>query len=364
MKLFKPANIGTLKLKNRFVRSATWDGMADDQGNPTEPMIGLYKKLAAGEIGLMKTGVSYVDRNSLTFPHQLGLYDDDQVPTFQTFTHAVHEAGGLIGLQLGHGGSMRFVDIGIPPVGPSPVEQPANSQTPESLSVYEINKIVEAFASASSRAKRAGFDCVELNFGHGYLVSQFFSPQFNMRTDDYGGSRDKRGRLAFEIIDEVREAVGPDYPVLVKTNCSDFSESGLTEEDALHFCRELAHRSIDAIELSGGTLAGGDLGPARPNINTRKQEAYFRTSAAALKENLGCELILVGGIRSLDTAEEIFEENGADFFSLCRPLISEPDLINRWAAGDRAKARCISCNECVGTAMGEANLYCKKFMKT
>lgn len=361
MKLFVPANIGILKLKNRFVRSATWDGMADDQGNPTEPMESLYKKLAASEIGLLKTGVTYVDRNSLSFPRQLGLYDDDQVPAFESLTRAVHEAGGLIGIQLGHGGSMRFVDIGTPPVGPSPVEQPANGKVPEELSIDGIKQVVAAFASAASRAKRAGFDCVEMNFGHGYLVSQFLSPLFNKRTDEYGGSRDKRGRLAFEITDAVREAVGPDYPVLVKINCSDFSVGGLTEEDAAYVCRELADRSVDAIELSGGTLAGGDLGPARPQINTKGQEAYFRSSAAALKKDLNCKLVLVGGIRSLETAEEIFAEGGADFFSLCRPLISEPELVKRWSAGDRAKARCRSCNECVGVAMGEAKLYCKQF---
>lgn len=362
MVLFKPATIGNLKLKNRFIRSATWDGMADDLGNPTESMLGLYKILAAGEIGLLKTGVAYIDQNSLSFPRQLGLYDDVQVEAFKTLTDTVHEAGGLIGLQLGHGGSMRFVDIGTSPVGPSSVEQPANSQTPKTLPVNEIKQIVEAFGFASGRAKRAGFDCVELNFGHGLLVSQFFSPQFNLRTDEYGGSRENRGRIAFEIIDAVREVVGPDYPILVKINCSDFSDDGLTEKDSMYFCQELANRSVDAIELSGGTLAGGDLGPARPNINTRDQEAYFRTSAAVLKESLGCRLILVGGIRSLETALEIYEENGADFFSLCRPLISEPDLIQRWKAGGKVKARCISCNECVGTAMGEANLYCKKFM--
>jgi len=363
MKPFEPANIGTLKLNNRFVRSSTWDGMADDSGNPTEPMVQLHQKLATGGVGLMKTGVAYVDRNGLTFPRQLGLYDDNQIPAYEKLTAAVHQAGGLVGIQLGHGGSMRFVDIGIPTVGPSPVVQPANGKAPEELTVDGIKQIVAAFASAASRAKRAGFDCVEMNFGHGYLVSQFLSPYFNKRTDEYGGSRENRGRLACEIVTAVRAAVGPDYPVLVKTNCADFTDGGLNEEDARYVCRELANCSVDAIELSGGTLAGGDLGPARPNINSRDTEAYFKTKASALKEDLSCKLVLVGGIRSLETAEEILAAGNADFISLSRPLISEPDLIKRWAAGDRAKARCISCNECVGAAMGEAKLYCKKFVK-
>ncbi len=363
MELFESAYIGTMRLKNRFVRSATWDGMADEQGNPTEPMLALYRELAAGGVALLKTGVAYVDGNSLTFPRQLGLYDDSQVPAFSKLTAAVHEAGSLLGIQLGHGGSLRFIDIGKRPVGPSPVEQPVNGQAPDELSTDEIGKIVAAFASAAARAKMAGFDCVEMNFGHGYLVSQFFSPHFNKRSDEYGGSRENRGRLALEIVDAVRKAVGPDYPVLVKTNCADFTEGGLEEEDALYFCKEMAKHSVDALELSGGTLAGGDLGPARPDINSRDKEAYFKSSAATLKPDLGCKLVLVGGIRSLETAEELLAGGNADFFSLCRPLISEPDLIGRWAAGNPAKARCISCNECVGTALGEANLYCKKFTK-
>jgi 2,4-dienoyl-CoA reductase-like NADH-dependent reductase (Old Yellow Enzyme family) len=361
MKLFEPAKIGTLTLKNRFLRSATWDGMADDRGNPTDAMLEIYKTLAAGGVGLMTTGVAYIDRNSVVFPRQLGLYDDGQVPAFKAFTDAVHEAGGLIGLQIGHGGSMRFIDTGTPTVGPSPVEQPANNQTPEVLSVEGIQEIVTAFASAASRAQRAGFDSLELNFGHGYLVSQFLAPHFNTRTDAYGGGRESRGKLAFEIVEAVREAVGPDYPVLVKFNCADFQDGGLTEDDAEYYCRELAKRSVDAIELTGGTLAGGDMGPARPNIETKEQEAYFRTRAAAIKPNLGCALVLVGGIRSLETAEEILDDGGADFFSLGRALISEPDLVKRWAAGERTRSRCTSCNQCVGAAMEEARLYCKLF---
>ncbi len=364
MSLFEPATIGTLELKNRFIRSATWDGMADDLGNPTEAMAELFRNLAAGGVSLLQTGATYIDSNSKSFPHQLGLYDDDQIPAYQGFTNAVHEAGGLVGLQIGYGGSMRFVDTGMSPVGPSAVEQPANGEIPEALSVDGIKEIVATFAVAADRAKRAGFDSLELNFGHGYLVSQFLSPHFNLRTDEYGGSRDNRGRLAFEITDAVRAAIGPDYPLLIKFNCSDFSEGGLSEEDAQYFARELSKRSVDAIELTGGTLAGGDLGPVRPDIDSREQEAYFRTSAAAFRSNLDCELILVGGIRSLETAEEIINSGAADFFSLARPLIVEPELIKRWGSGDRAKSRCNSCNKCIGAAMEEGRLYCPEFAQS
>ena len=190
MQLFEPANIGSLRLKNRFLRSGTWDGMADEQGNPTEPMVALYKKLVAGGVGLVQTGVAHIDKNSVTFPGQLGLYDDDQVPAFETLTRAVHEAGGLIGIQLVHGGSMRFVDIG------TTFDRPFRSRATGQQA--RPQRCCRSMASKKSwrpmprqPVEQSARDSIvwSCNFAHGYLVSQFLSPQFNKRTDEYGGSR-------------------------------------------------------------------------------------------------------------------------------------------------------------------------------
>lgn len=361
MDLFEPTQIGTLQLRNRFVRASTWDGMASGVGNPTDGMIALHRNLAKGEVGLIQTGVTYIDDNSATFPGQLGLYSDEQIPAFAALTAAVHAEGGRIFLQLVHGGSLQFVDLGKGSISPSAVAQPATGKTPREMTMDEIRSVVSAFARAADRAKRAEFDGVTLCFGHGYLVSQFLSPQFNHRTDSYGGSRENMGRFAFEIVEAVRERVGVDFPVMVKINCADFSDAGMDAESSRYYCTELSKRGVDAIELSGGTLAGGDLGPARPQINAPEKEAYFLEHARKLKPLLDCPLVLVGGLRSLERVEQVYAEGAADLFSLGRPLISEPTLIKRWASGDKKKARCQSCNGCVGVAMEEARLYCKKF---
>lgn len=360
MELFEPARIGSLSLSNHFIRAATWEGQASAEGNPTEGMIELYRELAKGGLGLIQTGVTYIDQHSATFPRQLGLYADAQIPSFAPLSEAVHREGGRIFVQLVHSGSLQFVDNGTQPMGPSAVEQPATGKTPREMTGDDIKAVVAAFACAADRARRAGFDGVTLCYGHGYLVSEFLSPRFNQRTDGYGGSLQSRGRIAFEIVEAVKARVGQDFPVMIKINCADF-DGGMDAESSRYYCVELSKRGADAIELSGGTLAGGDLGPARPAISSPEKEAYFLDHAAKLKPLLGCPLVLVGGLRSLDRIEEIRARGAADFFSLCRPLISEPWLIKRWAAGDRTKARCRSCSRCVGAAMEESRLYCKSY---
>lgn len=360
MDLFESTRIGTLRLPNHFIRAATWEGQASVEGNPTEGILALYRELARGGVGLLQTGVTHVDEHGATFPRQLGLYDDAQIPSFASLAEAVHQEGGRIFVQLVHSGSLKFIDTGEPPLAPSAVEQPATGKTPREMTKDDIKKAIMAFAGAADRARRAGFDGVTLCFGHGYLVSEYLSPRFNHRTDEYGGSLESRGRIALEVLEAVKARVGRDYPVMIKINCEDF-DGGMDAESSRYHCAELAKRGADAIELSGGTLACGDLGPARPGINRRDKEAYFLEHAAKLRQTLTCPLVLVGGLRTLERIEEIGRTGVADLFSLGRPLTSEPGLIKRWAAGDRNKARCLSCNRCVGAAMEEGRLYCKSY---
>ncbi|MDI6726164.1 MAG: hypothetical protein QMD32_04305, partial [Smithellaceae bacterium] len=219
-------------------------------------------------------------------------------------------------------------------------------------------ELSDGFAAAARRAKAAGFDGVQIHSAHGYLLSQFLSPIFNRRHDDYGGTIQNRLRLHLEVCRAIRETVGDDYPVLIKINCEDFSENGLTPEDSLRACKLLSQAGVDAFEMSGGLLTGGKLSPSRSGINSPEKEAYFREHAKAFKKEINSPLILVGGLRSLDVAEEIIKTGTADYISLCRPLIREPGLINRWKSGDTGPATCKSDSLCFRPALTGKGIYC------
>ena len=226
------------------------------------------------------------------------------------------------------------------------------------MTVQDIKELVEAFGLAAQRAKEAGFDGVQIHSAHGYLLNQFISPLFNKRTDSYGGAVEYRYRVLREVLKKVRSTVGHDFPVLVKLNSEDFLEGGLTLNDSLKIGTLLQKDGIDAIELSGGTLRSGSLTPSRVGITTEEKEAYFLEAAKAFKEKLTIPLILVGGIRSLSVAERIIDQGLADYLSMSRPFIREPDLVKRWMSGDLSKATCLSDNQCFGPAMAGEGIYC------
>lgn len=356
--LFEETQINGMVLANRFVRSATWEGMAGDDGSATPRLIDYMAALTRGGVGLIISGHTYVHKDGQATPRQLGVYSDDLVPGLIAMADAVHENNGKIVLQLAHAG--LFADAGQTghaPFAVSNIEGMAKSPHIE-LTADGIGKIVLAFSEAATRAKKSGFDGVQIHSAHGYLLSQFLSPAFNRRTDDYGGSIENRARALLEVLRAVRGVVGPDYPVLVKMNGRDDIDNGLGLEDSLQVGRMLAHGGIDAIELSGGFLTGGKLSPSRSRIDSEEKEAYFRQEAKSFREQIGVPLILVGGNRSFQMAERIVTEGTADYISLCRPLIREPGLINRWKSGNLAKSACISDNQCFSPAMAGEGIYC------
>ena len=356
--LFEETRLNGMVLANRFVRSATWEGMADDDGSATPRLVDYIVALARGGVGLIISSHAYVHRNGQAGPRQLGVYSDDLLPGLTAMADAVHENNGKMVLQLAHAGF--FADAGLtghPPLAVSNMEGIAKSPRME-LTAKEIGQIVRAFAEGATRAKNAGFDGVQIHSAHGYLLSQFLSPAFNRRTDEYGGTIENRARALMDVLRTVRSAVGPDYPVLVKMNGRDFIDNGLGLEDSLQVGRMLAKGGIDAIELSGGFLNGGKLSPSRMGINSEEKEAYFRQEAKAMREQTGVPLILVGGNRSFRMAEGIVSEGIADYISMSRPLIREPGLINRWKSGNLAKAACLSDNQCFGPARAGEGIYC------
>jgi len=357
-KLFETGEINGMRLANRFVRSATWEGMAADDGACTPKLIDLMVNLAQGGVGLIISSHTYVSPEGQASPWQIGVYDDKLIPGLEAMAAAVHENGGKIVMQLAHAGYFANAKLtGQTPMAPSNAEGFAKGERQE-MSADDIHGVVKAYGAAAQRAQTAGFDGVQIHSAHGYLLSQFLSPAFNHRKDEYGGDIQNRARALVEVLREIRQAVGKDYPVLVKINCQDFIDNGLQPEDSLQACKMLVENGIDAIELSGGVLISPKLSPSRMGIKSEEKEAYFQSEARAFKENIHVPLILVGGNRSFQVAERLVNEGTADYISLCRPLIREPDLVNRWKSGDLSKAACLSDNMCFMPAREGKGIYC------
>jgi 2,4-dienoyl-CoA reductase-like NADH-dependent reductase (Old Yellow Enzyme family) len=332
--------------------------MATDDGACTPKLIDLMANLVKGGVGLIVSSHAYVQKEGQATPWQLGVDKDELIPGLKDMTDAVHENGGKIVMQLSHGGFFSYPKLtGQTPKAPSKVEGIAKSPRKE-MSVGDIQQVVKAFAAGAERAKEAGFDGVQIRPAHGYLLSQFLSPIFNHRKDEYGGKIKNRARILVEIIQSIRKTVEQNYPVFVKLNCQDFAENGLKLVESLQVADMLVKEGIDAIELSGGLLTGGKLSPSSMGINSEEKEAYFQEEARAFKKQINVPLILVGGIRSYRVAERLVEEGVADYISMSRPFIREPDLINRWKSGDLQKAACVSDNMCFKPAMKGGGIYC------
>jgi 2,4-dienoyl-CoA reductase-like NADH-dependent reductase (Old Yellow Enzyme family) len=356
--LFEETALGSLVLANRFVRSATFEGLADEKGDCSGRLIDLYTSLAKGGVGLIITGHAYVRRDGQASPRQNGFYDESRTSGYRTLTEAVHKLGGKIAIQLSHAGVYAYTkQYGFRPVAVSENAVQTESEQRE-LSKPDIQELAADFAKAAQGAADAGFDGVQIHAAHGYLLSQFLSPLFNRRTDEYGGTVVKRARLLVEVVETIRERLGDDYPVLVKMNCSDFNEGGLRVEEAVGAAEMAQDAGVDAIELSGGLLTSRRYGPTRRGIDGPDKEAYFHNESKIFKSKLSIPLILVGGIRSYGVAEKLVGDEVCNLISMCRPLIREPDLINRWRLGDSFSSDCISDNRCFKPALHGDGVLC------
>jgi len=357
--LFKKTTINGMTLTNRFVRSATWEGMCETDGRPTLKLASCYRDLAAGDVGLIITGYAFVRPDGKQIPGKMGIYTDDFAAEMRSLTQAVHNESGKICMQLVHsGGQTTAKAAGRRPLAPSAVKVEQFPEEPEAMSKEDIDEIVAAFGDGARRAKKYGFDAVQIHAAHGYLINQFLSPLTNRRTDGYGGSVENRCRFLLEVYRRVRSEVGPDFPVFVKLNGSDNLQGGLDISDAIHAARLLDIEKIDAIEVSGGTSASGERGPVRTRIDKPVSEAYNLALALEIKQAVRCPIMAVGGFRSLEVINKAVIENGTDYISLSRPFIREPRLIKRWKEGDLSPARCISCNGCFKPGLKEGGIYC------
>lgn len=357
--LFDSSRINKVTLANRFVRSATWEGMADNDGKVTPQLIDYYRHLAKGGVGLIISGYSYVRDDGKQLPGKMGISHDDHLDGLKALTEAVHQEGGVVFCQLVHaGGQTSSKVIGSQPLVPSATGFAGYQDTPCEMTTAQVRELVNAFADAASRAKEAGFDGIQLHGAHGYLINQFLSPLCNRRTDEYGGSSANRMRFLEEVYLAARSAVGEDYPVTIKLTAADHLEGGFQPTDCIDVAKRLTSLGIDAIEISSGTAVSGHLTPVRTKICGPEDEAYNAELAKTIRQNVSAPIMVVGGLRSKAVLQKLLDDNAADYFAFSRPLIRQPDLPLLYREQVEYVATCISCNGCFRPGLKGEGICC------
>ena len=345
--LLTPLPMGSILLPNRFVRSATQDYMAREDGLVSDRQVALFRALAEGEVGLIITGHAYVHPLGKAGPNQTAIFDDRFIEGLSRIAGAVHTASSSrVFVQLAHAGRQTKAKyVRGTPVSPSAVPDPVSKVTPREMTPAEIEALIEDFVRAGLRAARAGFDGVQIHAAHGYLLSSFLSPHTNRRTDAWGGSLGNRARAIVEVLKGIKARAGKDFPVMAKLNTTDFLPDGLTIEDAVGAARILEKEGLDGIEASGGMAESG-RGSVWTGVRAEADEGYFVENAAAVKKAVRIPVSGLGGIRTLAIAEKLVAGGAVDLISMCRPFIRDPFLVRKFREGTLAKSDCISCNKC------------------
>jgi 2,4-dienoyl-CoA reductase-like NADH-dependent reductase (Old Yellow Enzyme family) len=313
-------------------------------------------------VGLIITGHMYVHPSGKAHPEMTGIYSDDLIPGLMGLTDVVHREGGRVVAQINHGGMQCSRETVAETVAPSAVDVPFLKRSPREMTPDEIALLVHAYGQAARRAQEAGFDGVQIHGAHGYLIGQFLSPFVNRRTDEWGGDVEGRMRFLRAVCRAVREQVGPGYPVFIKLGMMDGVEGGLHSEEGVQVAAALEEMGLDGLEISGGIGGGTDLN-VRKGIRPGESEAYFRPLARKARSATRLPIALVGGFRSRGMMEGVLAAGDADFISLCRPLICEPDFPNRLRAGAQECSPCISVNRCWAEGPGEG-IACKCSVET
>jgi len=369
---FAPAALGPATLRNRVIKAATFEGMTRKHV-VTDRLIDYHRAVAAGGVGMTTLAYCAVCEDGQGAPGEI-VVDDGAVDGLARFAAAIHECGAAASIQLGHAGPVAS-NTGRTALAPSRVFAPQAMKFTKAATVDDIRRITAAFAAAARRAADAGFDAVELHFGHGYLVSSFLSPKLNRRNDEYGGDLARRARFAREVATAVRAAVDGRIAVLAKLNMADGVRGGLWVDESVAVARLLEQDgSLDALVLTGGSsfsnpmyLFRGDAPiqemaatfPPKLRLGFRLvakrflvsypfEEAYFLPYARQFRAALDLPLVLLGGINRLETVQAALDE-GFAFVQLGRALLRESDLVRRWQSGDHRDGLCIHCNKCMPT---------------
>lgn len=382
MSLFDPIRINGLTLPNRIVKSAMVEGLAED-GRASPGIARMYERWSRGGVGLSVTGMMAVMPGCGLTSHEVYLSDDAAIEPLRQVAEAAHRHEGKVFAQICHAppqiGRRAARALGGS-VSASAGFNKVNLMFDRAISDGELRRVITAFGAAARRVKAAGLDGVQLHAAHGYLLSRFLSPKHNRRSDEWGGSFDRRMRFITEVYRAVRESVGPTFPVIAKLNAHDGEAGGLTLDEGVEIGKRLETLGFDAIEVSAGTGDVGlgfypnkgeiplDLGkrflqknypvlrPVLPFLDPvirhlsrgvrLEHEAYFWAEAKRFADALKIPVIAVGGFRSLATAERVLAESRVSMISMARPLVRQPSLPNQWKSGRAEKATCINCNRC------------------
>ena len=379
--VFEGSHLAGVKIMNRIIRSATTLGLADETGRPTDELIEKYIELAQGGVGAIITGFVAIQRNGMPATCNALMIDGDEyVDDYRRVADIVHKHNTPIFMQLAHSGRQtRSALTGQATVAPSALKSKYyNEEVPRELTEPEIYEIIDNFVLAIERAEKAGFDGVQLHAAHGYLLSEFLSPDMNRREDRWGGTTENRGRILREIIEKARKRVG-DYPILVKLNGYDFQPHGMRVEEAAKIASMLQAAGCDGIEVSCGVVDDGlstIRGPEVPveaaleySFRLKDKPALIKKmipaisplfvkpyepvdnynvcAAMEIKERVDIPVIAVGGIKDLGDIREIIQGNMADYVGMSRAFIIEPDIVNLFQAELSDASECISCCYCI-----------------
>ncbi|MBQ6748626.1 MAG: NADH:flavin oxidoreductase [Paludibacteraceae bacterium] len=384
-KLFTPFQLGSITLRNRFIRSAAFENMAR-ANKPTQELIDYHVSVAHGGVGMTTVAYCAVDLSGVSFDGQLYVCDDI-IPDMRKMTDAIHAEGAKASIQMGHCGNMtHFYTCHCMPVSASNGFNLYSPTIHRRLKVSEIKRLVRKFGEAVDFARKCGFDCVEIHAGHAYLISQFLAKRTNRRCDEYGGSLENRMRFMNEVLDEVMAHAGDDMAIVVKTNMWDDCWRGVSIEEGITIAKEIAKHKVHGIILSGGTVSRSPmtiLSGAMPHKTLAHymdmksfwwlkaalnlpgiapvmmpaspfKELYFMEKAKLFQQALhdqvvndNITLIYVGGVQSGDNCQQIMDE-GFELFQLAHVLIKDPDFVNHVQQNPHYHAGCGRSNYCVG----------------
>lgn len=355
--LFTPMKIGNLEIKNKIFMAPMYTGYATIGGEVTDRLIAYYAARARGGAGLITVEFTSIRRSGKSYEYMTGLYDDALVPGFKKLADAVHEAGARIAIQLSHAGRRARSQItGEIPVGASPIPS-SGGEVPRELTPDEIRALVEDFGNAALRAKTAGFDAVMIHMAHGYLLNQFLSPASNRRPDAYGGGLEGRSRFALEVLLKTREKVGKDFPITCRFCGDEFLPGGFDIHQSKLLAKELEEKGIDALDVSLGPPESLYWGPAPSYL----APGYLTPLSQALKEVVKIPVGIVGRIHDPAVAEKILEEGKADFITVGRALIADPEFPQKALEGRLEEIRpCTSCNlGCTDRMVRQLDISCQ-----
>lgn len=371
-KLFTPASIGPLTLRNRTIRSAAFESMCP--GNvPSQQLLDYHRSVAAGGVGMTTIAYAAVAQSGLSFDRQLWMRPEI-VPGLKDITDAIHKEGAAAGIQLGHCGNMSHKSIcGVTPVGASSGFNLYSPTFVRGLRKDELPAMAKAYGRSVNLAREAGFDAVEIHAGHGYLISQFLSPYTNHRKDEYGGSLENRMRFMDMVMEEVMQAAGSDMAVLVKMNMRDGFKGGMEIDETMQVAKRLVQDGAQALVLSGGFVSKAPMYVMRGEMPIKTmthymncwwlkygvrmvgkwmiptvpfKEAYFLEDALKFRAEIKMPLVYVGGLVSREKIDEVLND-GFEAVQMARALLNEPGFVNRMREEEKAICNCKHSNYCI-----------------